>query len=154
MLAVPEWSDCGAWTGDLFPERLVLRGQFVDHVGVGVDESFEAGAVLLERVVVALQLGEWVVVVPEFGGGAAGVAGELLEVVAEVGVFLGDDPVLDVGFDRELDGGQVAGGALWCAGEESVGGVEDGDPLWIGFVGGPGCGCDLHVVTAFGCGCG
>jgi hypothetical protein len=56
-------------------------------------------------------------------------ARQLLEVVAEVGVFLCDDPVLDVGLDRELDGWQVAGGALWRAGEQPVGGVEDADPL-------------------------
>jgi hypothetical protein len=78
----------------LVAEGLVLEGEFVDDVGLGADELFEARAVFLERVVVALQLGVWVVVVPELGRRAAGVVRELLEVVAEVGVFLRDDPVL------------------------------------------------------------
>lgn len=68
--------------GSLFPQRLVLQRELVDHLGVGADEFFETCAVLLECEVVALQVGEGVVVVAELGCGSACVEGQLLEMVA------------------------------------------------------------------------
>jgi hypothetical protein len=57
---------------------------------------------------------------------------QALEVLAQVTVFLRDNPVLQVGLDGELDDGEVAGGPARCAGEQAVGGGEDRDALWIG----------------------
>jgi hypothetical protein len=95
-------------------------------LGVGADEFFKAGAVLLEREMVPLQLCDGIVVVAKLGGCSTGVNDELLEVVAQVGVLLSNDPVLDVGFDGELDGGQVASRTSWSSREQPVGGAEDG----------------------------
>jgi hypothetical protein len=69
--------------------------------------------VSLERRVFALQNGKRVVDVAERGRGLPCRDGESLEVVSQVGVLLCDDPILDVRFYRELDDGQVSGGALW-----------------------------------------
>lgn len=47
--------------------------------------------------------------VVECGGSLASGDGPSLEVVPQVGVFLCNDPVLNIGFTSELDDGQVAG---------------------------------------------
>jgi hypothetical protein len=62
--------------------------------------------------VVTLKHGEWIVLVVECGGSLASGDGQPLEVVPQVGVFLCNDPVLNIGFSSELDDGQVATGLL------------------------------------------
>jgi hypothetical protein len=59
--------------------------------------------------VLALELNECVVVLAERGVRPALLGGEALEVVAQVGVLLRDDPVLDLGLCGELDDREVPG---------------------------------------------
>ncbi|WP_041836846.1 hypothetical protein [Actinosynnema mirum] len=71
----------------MFSQDFVLQREPVDHLGVSANELFETHAVLLEREMIALQLGEAFALVAELGCGSAGVEHQLLEVVAQVGVF-------------------------------------------------------------------
>lgn len=54
--------------GEGFPWGPVLQEELADDVGIGADELFKAGAVVLDCLMVALQLDERVVVVPEVCG--------------------------------------------------------------------------------------
>jgi hypothetical protein len=74
-------------------------------------------------------------------------SGQTLEVISQIGVFLRDDPVLDVGFDGELDDRPPAGRALGCSGQKSVGCGEDGLALGVGFGVWPGTGGRSHRMV-------
>jgi hypothetical protein len=65
--------------------------------------------VLLEFEVLALELDERVVVLAELGLRSLVLGCEALEVVAQVRVYLRDDPVLDLGFCGELNDREGAG---------------------------------------------
>ncbi|MGW5924261.1 hypothetical protein ACWFPY_35160 [Nocardia fluminea] len=85
---------------------------------------------------VAAEAGEFVVVADRDGRLLGGDA-EALEVVAQVGVLLSDDPVFDVGFLGELNDRQVASGPDRGASEQLVRGREDLQPLRVGLDGVP-----------------
>jgi len=101
--------------------------------------------VVLQHSVFTLKPSERVMaVVLDSAGRLSGLRCQSLEMITQVGVLLRDGPVFDVGFDGELDDGQIAAGAGGRAREEAVGGGEDGDALRLAFAVGPAAGGGLR----------
>lgn len=102
-------------TTGLLAKGFVLQRVLVDDSGVTLDELFQVRAV---RAKLGVLFHEFIVGADGVGWrrGAAGVAGQALEVVAKIGVFVRDHPVFDGRFDGEPDYREVAGGADGCAG--------------------------------------
>jgi hypothetical protein len=110
VLAVPlKWCDVAVGLGELVSECLVFHAQLVDDGGVGLDDLFEAVAVSAQPVAFGFEVVVGLEGLAERSRSVLRGGGEVLEVVAQVGVSLCDDPVFGSGFDGQLNDGEVAG---------------------------------------------
>lgn len=93
----------------MLAQPLEFGGEFVDYLSVGVDSFGELGFLCAESLVFGFQVDHSCLDVLERRWDSVGLFALFFEFLAEVGVFVGEDPAFDAGFGGELEDGEGAG---------------------------------------------